>query len=107
MKPPSSLPSLVRSAFGPKAKFKVRKEPFGLSLSKPRLGTPVRAEPVEAGVLHEGFVKLSLALRQAQGERGERSAQGLGDPTVVNSRFGPTADARLMRCGSRATWWIN
>jgi hypothetical protein len=59
--------------YGPKANFRVGKEPFGLSPSKPRLVT-VRAELVEAlGTWHEGFDKLSLALRQAQGERGWRA----------------------------------
>jgi hypothetical protein len=73
-----------RLACGPKADFKVSKEPFGLILRYLRTGyglrpyrspfVTVRAELVEAfGVWHQGFDKLSLALRYLR-------ANGGGEP---------------------------
>jgi hypothetical protein len=57
-------------------KFKVRKEPFGLSLSKPfALGTEASTGSAWP------FDKLR--------------ANGGGKPTVVNARNGPIADLRI------------
>jgi hypothetical protein len=76
------------SACGPKANFKVRKEPFGLSLSKP-LARGAKASTSSAWP----FDKLR--------------ANGSGEPTVANSRSGPNADCRFLCGGSRHMRWSN
>jgi hypothetical protein len=73
---------LSSSAVGPKAKFKVRKEPFGLSLSKPACGTTASASSALP------FDKLR--------------ANGFGKLTVTSGRSGPKAHAHFMRRVTRS-----
>ncbi len=75
------------SGFGPKAKFNARKDPFGLSLSKPSCLMP-KASTGSAWP----FDKL-----RANGGGEHVNANGSGDLTVVNSRSGPKAEPRFMR----------
>jgi hypothetical protein len=93
------------SPFGPKAKFTVCKEPFGLSLSKPlslpfglSLSKPSCHTPGASAGSAGPFDKL-----RANG--GSGAHKGRGERTFVNSRNGPKAAAHPKpRCPWLARW---
>jgi hypothetical protein len=94
-------------AVGPKAKSNVRKQPFGLSLSKPlsplfglSLSKTVACGKKASTGSARPFDKLRAngGGEQANANRGE-------NPTLVNSRNRPRADARFTRRVSRAARW--
>jgi hypothetical protein len=81
--------------FGLQRKYSVRKEPFGLSLSKPlslpfglSWSKPSGHTPGASAGSAWPFDKL-----RANGVGEHVDASGNGEPTVVNSRFGPKAAA--------------
>jgi hypothetical protein len=95
------------SVVGPKANFKVRKEPFGLSLSKPlappfglSLSKPSCLMPKASAGSARPFDKL-----RANGGGEHVDASGSGEPTAVNSLSGPRAELRFMRHASQPTRW--
>jgi hypothetical protein len=83
-------------AFGPKAKFTVRKEPFGLILRYLRTGYVLRT--YRSIVLSPFGLSLSTSSAwpfDTSGRTGGGAHKGRGERTFVNSRNGPKGEGRF------------
>ena len=83
--------ALASSTTSPQANFKVRKEPFGLSLSKPlACGTKASTSSALPFDKLRSFDGLTM-----HGPFDKLRANGGAEPTVVDCRNGPKAEARF------------